>query len=191
MTSSSAAAWQEKLVSFPSTHEVQSGRFAHLGLGVVLLLLNAPNDGIVLVRVEQVGLVVADDAGRAGVHKGLDARLLAGLDDGLCAADIDLAEELMGRLALAADDGRRGVDDDVGLDRLQQLGQLGGVGDVALVVGGLFVDVARASQVDGGDGLGVPRVQRLVDDVVAQEAVATDDEDVAEVSSRCAGHCCG
>jgi hypothetical protein len=27
--------------------------------------------------------------------------------------------------------------------------------------------------------------------VVAQEAVATDDEDVAEVSSRCAGHCCG
>lgn len=173
------------------THDVQSGRFAHLGLGVVLLLLHASDHGIVLVCVEQVGLVVADDAGRAGVHKGLDARLLAGLDDGLGAADIDLAEELMGRLALAADDGRRGVDDDVGPDCLQQLGQLGRVGDVALVVGGLFVDVAGASQVDGGDGLAVPRGQRLVDDVVAQEAVAADDEDVAEVSSRCAGHCCG
>lgn len=165
-------------------------RFAHLGLGVVLLLLDASNHGIVLVGVEQVGLVVADDAGRAGVHKGLDARLLAGLDDGLCAADIDLAEQLMGRLALAADDGRRRVNDDVGPERLQQLRQLGGVGDVALVVGGLCVDVARASQVDGRDGLAVPRVQRLVDDVVAQKAVAADDEDVAEVSSRC-GHCCG
>lgn len=83
------------------------------------------------------------------------------------------------------------MDDDVGLDRLQQLGQLGGVGDVALMVGGLVVDVARASQVDGGDGLAVPRVQRLVDDVVAQEAVAADHKDVAEVSSRCTGHCCG
>lgn len=163
---------------------------AHLGLGVVLLLLGASDDGIILVCVEQVGLVVADDAGRAGIHKGLDARLLASLDDGLGAADIDLAEQLMGGLALAAGHGRRRVDDDVGLDGLQQLGQLGNVGDVALVVGGLFIDVVGASQIDRGHGLGVPRGQRLVDDVVAQEAVAADDEHVAEVASRSAGHCC-
>lgn len=48
------------------------------------------------------------------------------------------------------------MDDDVRLDLLQQLGQLSGVGDVAFVVGGLFVDVAGASQVDRGHGLGVP-----------------------------------
>lgn len=81
------------------------GEIAHLSLGVVLFLLSAPNDGILFICVEQVGLVVADDAGRAGIHKGLDARLLASLDDSLGAANIDLAEELMGGLALAADDG--------------------------------------------------------------------------------------
>lgn len=130
----------------------QDNKRSYLGLGVVLLLLSASDDGVTLVRVVQVVLIVADDAGRAGIHKGLDARLLTGLNDGAGAADIDLAEEVVGRLAVAAYDGRGRVDDDVGLDPLQDLGQLGGIGDVALVVRGLIVDVAGASQVDGGHG---------------------------------------
>lgn len=160
-----------------------------LGLGVVLGLLGATDHGPPLVGIEQVGDVVADDAGRAGVDEGLDAGVLAGLDDGLRALDVDLLEDVMGDLGVVGD-GRGGVDDDVGLDLVEDGEQLLGVGDVALVVLGVRVAVAPATQVDGDDARGGPRLDELVDDVVAQEAVAADDEHLAQRASGF-GHCGG
>lgn len=66
---------------------------AYLGLGVVLGLQDAADDGPALVGVDQVRLVVADDAGRARVDERLDARLLARLDHGRGAVDVDLFEQ--------------------------------------------------------------------------------------------------
>lgn len=75
------------------------------------------------------------------------------------------------------------MDDDVGLDVLEDGLDLFRVGDVGFVVGGGWVAVVRAAEVDYGDGAGLPAVasQELVDDVVAQEAIAADDEDLAQV----------
>lgn len=158
------------------------------------MLQLAPDDGPALIGVEQVGAVVADDAGRASVDKGLDggSRLLTGVDDGAGAVDVDTAVQVAGDGALTAGDGAGGVDDDVGPQAGDEGGEGGGVGDVALVVGGARHAVALAADVDGGDGGGGPRrgaavvaaVQRLGNDVVAEEAVAAYDDDVAEASRR-------
>lgn len=128
----------------------------YLCLGVVLFLLGTSNHGVTLVCIEQVVLVVTNDTGRAGIHECLDASVLASLNDSLGAANVDLAEEIVGRLVVAAGHGGGRVDDDVRLDLLQDLGQLGGISDVAFVVRGLVVDVAGASQINGGHGFAVP-----------------------------------
>lgn len=52
------------------------------------------------------------------------------------------------------------------------------------MVGGAVVGaaVAGAAQIDGGNGRAGPRLDGLVDDVVAQEAIATDDKDPAQLT---------
>lgn len=159
------------------------GRGGYLGLRVVLVLLVPADHGPPLVGVEQVRLVVADDARRARVHEGLDAARTAGSDDGGGAVDVDPPEHVLCDGALAAGDGAGGVDDDVGPQLLEEGPQARGVGDVALAVLGARAAVLVAAQVDAGDGAGGPaaRGERLGDDVVAEEAVAADDEHVAEV----------
>lgn len=154
----------------------------YLGLRVVLGLLLAADLGPPLIRIEQIVPVVADDAGGAGVHQRLDARLLAGLDDGPGAVDIDPLEDVLG--VLGVDGERRGrVDDHVGLDVLEDRRQLLAVGDVALVVGRVWIAVLDTAQVERGDGRRGPRLDGLVDNVVAEEAVAANDEDIAEGAS--------
>lgn len=75
------------------------------------------------------------------------------------------------------------MDDHVRAQLLEEGAQAGLVGDVALAVGGAGDAVLVAAQVDRGDGAGGPLGARegLRHDVVAEEAVAADDEDVAEV----------
>lgn len=45
------------------------------------------------------------------------------------------------------------------------------------------VAVVLASQVDGGNGCGGPLGEGEVDNVVAEEAVAADDDDTAEIAA--------
>jgi hypothetical protein len=66
------------------------------------------------------------------------------------------------------------VDDHVWAHLVEDGLQLGRVGDVGLVVGHPIEAVAVAAEVDRGD-LGGPLVQRELDDVVAEKAVAADD----------------
>jgi hypothetical protein len=150
-----------------------------------------------LIRIEQVP-IVSNDAGRAREHQGLYPSLLAGLDHRRRAINIDLLQQIFVRVVIRDRRGR--VDDNVGLHIFEDGGETPGVGDVALVVGGVGVAVALAAEVDGGDRLGPP-VEGLVDDVMAEEAIAADDEDAAEVASFLAGgelllegagisHCC-
>lgn len=153
----------------------------YLGLGVVFSLLGASDDGEPLVGIAQVRLIIANDAGRARVDQGLDTRLLARLDNSLGAVDVDLAEQLLVDEAVAGD-GRGGVDDDVRAQLLEDARQLVGVGNVALVVGCVGAAVLLAAQVDRGDVGAPPRVNGLVDNVVAEEAVAANDQDLAEVA---------
>lgn len=159
----------------------------HLGLGVVRVLLVAADDGPPLVGVVQGRDIIADDAAGAGVDEGLDAGLLAGTDDRVGAIDIDPLEEVLVVGVVDGDGGRR-VDDDVGFEVLDGGQQAVLVGDVALGVGGGRVAVLLAAQVNGGDVRGGPVAEGLVDDVVAQEAVAAHDEHAAEVASRFRGH---
>jgi hypothetical protein len=102
------------------------------GGGVVLRLVFAHNDRVSLVGADQVGASVVDDAGGAGVHEGLDARLLRCCDHALGAFHVDLVHELV---ALDVRVRAGGVDDCVRLDLLEE-GEHGvAVGDVA---GGVF-----------------------------------------------------
>ena len=56
------------------------------------------------------------------------------------------------------------------------------VGDVALAIGGGRVAVLLAAQVDGGDEGGGPGLKGLVHNVVAEEAIAANDDDAAQVA---------
>ena len=154
-----------------------------LGLGVVLGLLISTDQWPPLICVKQISDIVADDTGRAGIDKSLDTCLFAGINHRLCSVDIDLFEDVVADLGVVGDGGRR-VDDDVGLEFLNQRQQALGVGDIALAVLGGGIAVALAPQVDAEDGGGGPRLNGLVDDVVAEEAVAADDDDAAEGASR-------
>lgn len=152
-----------------------------LGLGVVLKLLRGADDGPALVGVVEVRLEVADDARGRGVDEGLDVGVPAGVNDGARAVDVDAAKELLLH-GIVAGDGRGRVDDDVGPDLVKEGGEPVGVGNVALVVGGVGAAVPVAAQVDRGDVAAAPVVEGLVDNVVAEEAVAADDEDLAQVA---------
>lgn len=160
----------------------------NLSLGVVLLLLGGAQDRPSLVSVEQVASHVADDAGRARVDESFDLGGPAGVDDGLRASDVDLVEERVGRFALAAGKRRSRVDDDVGRKLGHEGRQLGGVGDVALVIRRLVAAVLVAAQVDRGYRRAGPAVESLVDDVVTEETVAADDNDLAERASLFGSH---
>jgi hypothetical protein len=178
-TSSSAAACSS------CVRESQSPEMGEtdLCLGVVLCLLLTPDDGPALVGVYEVRLVVADDAGGAGVDQCRHTGLLAGFDDGLGAVDVDLFEQGVGDPVVALGGRRGGVDDDVGLHVLEDGGQLVGVGNVGLEVleaVGLGAAVAHAAQVEGRDGA-VVVVQEHVDHMVAQKAAAADHEYPAQV----------
>lgn len=131
------------------------GNETHLCLGVVLLLLGAAQDRPSLVSVAQITRVVANDTSRARVDKSLDVCLLAGFNDGLCAVDVDLEEELLGDGGVVGHGGC-GVDDDVGGELDEEFGQLVVIGDVAFVVRGLVAAVLGAAQIDGGDARGGP-----------------------------------
>lgn len=146
------------------------------------MLLVARQDGEALVRVVQVVDIVADDAGRARVDQRLDPGLLTRLNNAIGAVHVDLLEQVLG-IGVIRSRGRCGVDDDVGLQLLEGGQKLLGVGDVDLLVDGARVAVLLAAQVDGRDGARGPLLEGLVDDVVAEEAVAADDEDATEVAA--------
>lgn len=115
----------------------------------------ASDDREFLGSVDQVSLVVAHDAGRASVDECLDACLLASLDDGTSAVDIDLFEDGIrdGRAGLGGRGG--GMDDDIRLEPSKDLEETIGVGDVGLYVLDAIrirAAVALASQVDNRDG---------------------------------------
>lgn len=165
----------------------KSGKDADLGLRVVLGLGVAADQGPALVGVDQIALVVADDAGGAGVDEGGDAGLLAGADDGGGAVDVDLLEEVVGDGGGGVRSRTGRVDDDVGLDILKDGEQAVGVRDVGLVVGdavGVGTAVALALEVDDRDGRGAPErlVEDLVHDMVAEETIASNHENTAEIT---------
>lgn len=128
-----------------------------LGLRVVFRLVLAPGNRPPLIRVDQVVHIVARDTGGARVHQRLDAQLPAHVDDALGAGDVDLLVQPVVDLAVALRDGRRGVDDDVRADLVENGDQAVRVGDVGLkVLDAVRVGppVARAPQVDDGHGGG-------------------------------------
>lgn len=153
----------------------------YLGLGIVFMLLVATNYRPALVGIAQVIVVIAHNTRRAGIHERLDAGLLARLNDGLGTIDVDLAEELLVDLTVAGY-GRGGVDDNIGSQLIEDVRQLGRIGNVALVVGCVGAAVLVAAEVDRRDVGAAPRVDGLVDYVVAKEAVAANDENLAEVA---------
>ncbi len=91
----------------------------YLGLRVILVLLSASNNRPSLISVSQIAHIIADNARRAGVHQCLDTCLLAGVHDGLRPVDIDLFKEILGGLGVAAGSGASCVDDNVGLELLE------------------------------------------------------------------------
>ena len=74
------------------------------------------------------------------------------------------------------------MNDNIGLKVLDSGKELLGVGDVALAVGGGRIAVLLAAQIDGSDKGGGPGFEGLVHDVVAQEAVTTDNNDSAQLA---------
>lgn len=168
---------------------------AHLGLGVVLRLQFAADDGPTLVGIDEIGGIVANDTRGRCVDQSLYGGGLAGGDDGSGAVDVDLAEEILCDGAVALGRGGGGVDDYVGLDVLEEGLDLVHVGDVCLVVVGFGVAVVGAAEIYHVDGCDGPAVagQELVDHMVAEEAVAADDEDLAQVGGRrgLCRHVCG
>ena len=169
------------------------GQDVHLGLrlggGVVLRLVLAHDDRVGLVGADQVGARVVDDAGRAGVHKGLHARLLRGAHHGLGAFHVDLVHELVD---LDVGVGAGGVDDGVGLDLAEERQHGIVVGDVAEAVLYACYWVRGRSQVQDGDlGAGFAVVEE-VHDGAAEESGAACDQHMAEVSCYFlwrGGHC--
>lgn len=163
-----------------------------LGLRVVFRLQFAADHGVFFVRIDQVGLVVADDARGARVDEGLDAAPLAGGDDGPRALDVDLVEDLVGDGAGALGRGRGGVDDDVGAQAAERLQEAVRVGDVGLDVHDAVAGrapVPLALEIDDGD-LALPVAQEQVHDVVAQEAAPANDENAAEQRLLDGSHWC-
>lgn len=162
---------------------------SYLSLGVDVVLLLAPDDGPPLIGIVQVGLAVANHTRRACIYQCLDTSLLTSLDDAAGTANIDLLKELLA-VDMVVGSGRGRVDHDIGLEVLDGRGQAVDVGDVALAVDGARVAVPLAAQVDDGDFRGGPGVDGLVDDMVAKEAIAANDEHAAEVASFLLGHDC-
>ncbi len=79
------------------------------------------------------------------------------------------------------------MDDHVGLGLLEDALELGGVGDVGLVVGHAVrvgPPVARAVQINDRHGARVV-AQQQAHDVVSQEAAAADDHDGAQLRLLC------
>ncbi len=79
--------------------------------------------------------------------------------------------------------------DDGGLELCEEGQQAGQVGDVRGVVGDARVlhAVGGDAEVEDGDGGGRVALEEQLDDVVANEAAAADDSDVAEVCAGCHG----
>lgn len=156
---------------------------AYLGLGIVFRLRLAPDDGVLLVRVDEVARVVAHDAGGARVDEGLDAGLLARGHDGARAVDVDPLEEGVDDGAAALGRRRRRVDHDVGRQPRDRLGQPVAVRDVRLHV----LDpvrrrppVPRTPQVDHRHGAALPVAQQHPHHVVAEEPAPADHEDAPQ-----------
>lgn len=147
---------------------------AYLGLGVVFALLLSSNHGPPLIGIEQIIPVIADDTGGAGIHKRLDTALLARLNHRLGTIDIDLLKDLLPDATITSHR-RSSMNNNIRLHILQNEGKLLVIGDIALVVRGVVVAVLNAAEVDGGDARCGPVGERLVDDVVAEEAIAADD----------------
>lgn len=127
----------------------------YLGLRVVVGLVLAPDHWPPLVGVDEIAFVVAYDTGRARVDQGLDIGLLASLNHGPRALDIDLLEQRVGNLVIPLGGRRCGMDHDIGLRLLEDGLEPSRVGDVGLEV----LDAVRvgppvpsASQVDNGNG---------------------------------------
>ena len=155
----------------------------HLCLGVILALLSSADYGPALVGVNEIGLVVAHHTGGTGVDEGGNARLLARLDDGGSAVDVDLLEKRMGDAVVGLGGRRRGVDDDLRLDLVEDLFESGGVGDVGFEVLNtirLGAPVARAAKVDDANGADVV-AEEHADNVVAEEATAANHQDGAKL----------
>lgn len=69
---------------------------------------------------------------------------MAGVNNSLCTIDVDLLEHIMTNIGV--DSNRRGcVDDNVGLELLEQREKPLGVGDVAFSVLGIGIAIALAS----------------------------------------------
>lgn len=157
-------------------------RGAYLSVGVVRVLLVTGEDGVPLIGIVQIIHIIANDTRGTRVDQRLHPRLLTRLDHTIGSIHVDLLEQLL-RIGVIRSSGRRRVDDHIRLQLLERRQQLLGVGNVNLLVGRGRVAVLLAAQVDGGHGGGGPGGEGLVDDVVAEEAVAADDEDATEVAA--------
>lgn len=154
----------------------------YLGVGVVRVLLVAREDGVPLVRIVQIVHIIADDTRRANVDQRLHPSLLTGLNNAKGSIHVDLLEQLLS-VGVIRRSRRRRVNDNIRLQILKRGQQLLGIGNVDLLVGSGRVAVLLAAQVDGGNGAGGPAGEGLIDDVVAEEAVAADDEDATEITA--------
>ena len=160
-----------------------SKRKQYLCLRVVLALLGSADDGPALVGVDEIGLVITHDTGGAGIDEGSNSRLLARLDDGGGAIDIDLLEERMRDAVVGLGRRRRGVDDNLGLDLVEDSFELVGVGDVGIKVldtVGIGPPVARAAEIDDRYGADVV-AEENADNVVTEEATAANYQDRPKV----------
>lgn len=158
-------------------------------------------DRIRLVGKDEIvrGGIVRDDARRRGIHESRDTSLLARVNDTVGAVDIDLLVEGVVGTALGEGRRRRGMDDDVGAHLRKDRGQAGHLfprldvrrilkrGNVAVKIAHAILDgapVSRRRQVEHGnsDGLVLGRGEQQINNVMAQESAAANDQDAAQRS---------
>lgn len=162
---------------------------AYLGRGVVFRLPGASDRRPPLVRIDELALVVQDDASRAGEDECLHARILRCLYEVLRSSDVDLLVDLGRQVEVW----RRRVDDSVWLDLGQQLRHGREVGDVAVVVrdGRAGIAVRVCPEVEHGNLCLGMALDDVVDNVAAEKAAASDDDNLSErFGSFCGRHCC-
>lgn len=117
----------------------------HLGVSVVLGLVNASHEGVFFISIDQIGPAVTDDTGATGVDKSLDSSGLCNLDEVLGSFDVDLVHDFLGRIETRAGS----VNDDVWLQLSKELGHDGLIREVTKVVVASIDGFSRCSKVNG------------------------------------------
>lgn len=151
----------------------------YLSLRIVFRLKVASENRPSLIRIDQIGRIVADDAGRTGVHQYLHIGLLASFYHTSRALHIDLVVQCFRSIHQRW---RGRVDDNLRSHFLKDRDQRIRACDIAIVIlnaVGFWATVTSCAEVHDGD-LSVIGVVEQVDNVVAKETTTADNEDFAQ-----------